>query len=346
MKLGLMISYGNKTVDLPMESIERAEKAGFDSVWFAEAYGADAVSQIAWVLAKTKTLKAGSAIMQVPGRTPAAAAMTAMSLSHLSSDRFILGLGASGPQVVEGWHGVGYKKPLLRMREYIDIVKRIMQRQEPLTYDGEIYQLPYKGEGSVGLGKPLKSILAAKEAPIYTASFTPEGFRLSGELAQGCLLAFASPEKLQSIVGYVEQGFQKSTDNKNWENFDLAPFVNVCCNDDIEVARDKTRKMLALYIGGMGSKKKNFYNDMVVALGYKEAAKEIQNLYLAGDKSAAEAAVPDELIDEVSLSGSKEAIKKQAEKWKSAERAGYIKTMVLSTDQPEMIEFMAEVFSH
>jgi len=140
-----MISYGNKTVDLPMELIERAEKAGFDSVWFAEAYGADAVSQIAWVLAKTKTLKAGSAIMQVPGRTPAAAAMTAMSLAHLSSNRFILGLGASGPQVVEGWHGVGYKKPLQRMREYIDIVKRIMQRQEPLTYDGEIYQLPYKG---------------------------------------------------------------------------------------------------------------------------------------------------------------------------------------------------------
>jgi F420-dependent oxidoreductase-like protein len=340
-----MISYGNKTVDLPMENIESAEKAGFDSVWFAEAYGADAISQIAWVLAKTKTLKAGSAIMQVPGRTPAAAAMTAMSLAHLSSDRFILGLGASGPQVVEGWHGVGYKRPLQRLREYIDIVRLMMKRESPVSYDGDIYQLPYQGEGSVGLGKPLKSILAAKDTPIYTASFTPEGFRLSGELAEGALLAFASPEKLRHIAGYVEEGFAKSTVNKGWANFDLAPFVNVCCDDDIDVARDKTRKMLALYIGGMGSKKKNFYNDMVVALGYEEAAKKIQALYLAGDKSAAEAAVPNELIDEVSLSGTKEAIKKQAQKWKAAERAGYIKTMVLSIDQPEMIEYMAEIFS-
>lgn len=346
MKLGLLLGYSGKKLELPMGLVKQAEETGFDSVWVAEAYGSDAVSVAAWILAQTGKIRVGTAIMQIPARTPANAAMTAMSLAQLSGGRFILGLGASGPQVVEGWHGMPYGKPLTRTREYIQIIRKIMAREERVTLDGELYQLPFKGAGSVGLGKPLKSILSADTTiPIYTASFTPAGFRLSAELADGAIPAFASPDKLGIITNDVTKGFAAGGASKSFKDFDIAPFVNVSMGDDINACREKSRHMLALYVGGMGARNKNFYNDFAKKLGYEEAATKIQDLYLAGDKMAAAAAVPDEFIDEVSLVGTRDQIQKQADKWRAARDADYVKTMILAVDQPAVLPVLAEVFA-
>ncbi|MFK8020653.1 MAG: LLM class F420-dependent oxidoreductase [Pseudomonadales bacterium] len=344
MNLGLLLGYSGKKLQIPMDMVHKAESSGFDSVWVAEAYGSDAATVSSWVLAQTSSIKVGTAIFQIPGRTPAMTAMTAMSLAQLSNDRFILGLGASGPQVVEGWHGTGYAKPLTRLREHIEIVKLMMRREGPVEYSGEIYQLPYKGEGSVGLGKPLKSILGATDVPIYTASFTPGGFRVSGEVADGLFPSFASADKLDLITKPVEEGFAKAGNGKGWNDFDIAPFILVHCADDPEEYLFSTRQMLALYIGGMGAKNKNFYNAMACKMGYADAAEKVQDLYLAGKKEEAAAAVPRELIEEVSLTGTKEQIATKAEKWKRAEKEGYVKTLIMGISQPEMFGFMKEVF--
>jgi F420-dependent oxidoreductase-like protein len=346
MKLGLLLGYAGRHITLPMDLIKQAESLGYDSVWVAEAYGSDAVSVSSWILAQTEKIKVGTAIMQVPSRTPAATAMAAMSLGQMSGGRFILGLGASGPQVVEGWHGMPYNKPITRLREHIEIVKDIMARKAPTEYDGEIYQLPFKGEGAVGLGKPLKSILAPDElTTIYTASFTPAGFRTSGEVADGLFPAFASPEKLDIIAEEVEKGFDTAGNGKNWDNFDIAPFVQAHMSDNPEEARNSTRAMLALYVGGMGSRKKNFYNDMAKKMGYAEEAAKIQDLYLTGRKEEAAAAIPDEFIDEISLTGTRAQIEEKAAKWKEAERKGYVKTMILAVSQPELLPVLAEIFA-
>lgn len=344
MNLGLLLGYSGKQLQIPMPMVHQAEQAGYHSVWVAEAYGSDAATVSSWILAQTERIKVGTAIFQVPGRTPAMTAMTTMSLAQLSGDRFILGLGASGPQVVEGWHGTGYAKPLTRLREHIEIVKKIMKREGPVEYDGEIYQMPYGGAGSVGLGKPLKSILGATEVPVYTASFTPGGFRVSGEVADGLFPSFASPDKLGLITKPVEEGFAKAGNGKGWDDFDIAPFVGVFCGEDPEEYLFATRQMLALYIGGMGARNKNFYNAMACRMGYEEAAAKVQDLYLSGKKEEAAAALPLELLEEVSLSGTKDQIAAKAEKWKDARNNGYVKTMILGIHQPEMIGFMAEVF--
>lgn len=344
MNLGLLLGYSGKQLQIPMEMVHQAEEAGFHSVWVAEAYGSDAATVSSWILAQTERIKVGTAIFQVPGRSPAMTAMTTMSLAQLSGDRFILGLGASGPQVVEGWHGTGYAKPLTRLREHIEIVKKIMKREGPVEYDGEIYQMPYCGDGSVGLGKPLKSILGATEVPVYTASFTPGGFRVSGEVADGLFPSFASPDKLSLITKPVEEGFAKAGNGKGWDNFDIAPFVGVFCGEDPEEYLFATRQMLALYIGGMGARNKNFYNAMACRMGYEEAAAKVQDLYLSGKKEEAAAALPLELLEEVSLSGTKDQIAAKAKKWKAARDDGYVKTIILGIHQPEMIGFMAEVF--
>ncbi|MFK7733314.1 MAG: LLM class F420-dependent oxidoreductase [Pseudomonadales bacterium] len=344
MNLGLLLGYSGKQLQIPMPMVHQAEEAGYHSVWVAEAYGSDAATVSSWILAQTERIKVGTAIFQVPGRSPAMTAMTTMSLAQLSGDRFILGLGASGPQVVEGWHGTGYAKPLTRLREHIEIVKKIMKREGPVEYDGEIYQMPYGGDGSVGLGKPLKSILGATEVPVYTASFTPGGFRVSGEVADGLFPSFASPDKLDLITKPVEEGFAKAGNGKGWDDFDIAPFVGVFCGDDPEEYLFSTRQMLALYIGGMGARNKNFYNAMACRMGYEEAAAKVQDLYLSGKKEEAAAALPLELLEEISLSGTKDQIAAKAEKWKAARNNGYVKTMILGIQQPEMIGFMAEVF--
>jgi F420-dependent oxidoreductase-like protein len=344
MQLGLMLGYAVKKMELPIDLIKGAEQLGYDSVWVAETWGSDAVSVAAWILAQTNRLKVGTAIMQVPARTPANTAMSAMSLAQLSNGRFILGLGASGPQVVEGWHGVGYQRALTRLRECIEIVRLIMAREEPAQYDGEIYQIPYRGEGATGLGKPLKSILQADTSiPIYTASFTPAGFRLSGEIADGFFPAFMSPEKMDFILSELEKGFAKAGGGKSYADFDIAACVGVAMGDDLDACRLPIKKMLALYIGGMGAKKKNFYNDFAVKMGYADAAAQLQELYLGGKQREAIQAVPDELVDEVALVGPAERIAERAQAWKA--KSEYIKTMLFSVHQPEVLPVLKKVFS-
>ncbi|MFT4826356.1 MAG: F420-dependent oxidoreductase-like protein [Halioglobus sp.] len=343
MKLGFLLGYAGKQINIPMDLIKQAESLGYDSVWTAEAYGNDAVTTATWVLAQTEKIRVGTAIMQMPARTPAMTAMTSMSLSQLSGGRFIPGLGASGPQVVEGWHGVPYGKPVTRTREYIKIMKKIMEREGPVEFDGQMYQLPNKSEGTTGLGKPLKSILNADpDIPIYTASITPAGLRCAGEVADGVFPVWMDPNKYDVIGEHLEAGFAKAEGDKGLHNFDIAPFVSCAMNDDLEAAYDSLRPWLALYIGGMGAKGKNFYHDYATRLGYGEEATRIQDLYLSGKKAEAEAAVPKSLLDEVSLIGPKERIIERLAPWKEAGKRGEVGTMLLGVHDPVVLELFAK----
>ncbi len=343
MKLGFLLGYAGKHINIPMDLVKHAESLGYDSVWTAEAYGNDAVTAATWVLAQTEKIRVGTAIMQMPARTPAMTAMTAMSLSQLSGGRFIPGLGASGPQVVEGWHGVPYGKPVTRTREYIKIMKLIMEREGPVEFEGQMYQLPNKGEGTTGMGKPLKSILAADpDIPIYTASITPAGLRCAGEVADGVFPVWMDPNKYDVIGEHLEAGFAKAEGEKSLSNFDVAPFVSCALNDDLEAAYDSLRPWLALYIGGMGAKGKNFYHDYATRLGYGEEATRIQDLYLSGKKAEAEAAVPKSLLDEVSLIGPKERIIERLAPWKEAGKRGEVGTMLLGVHDPVVLELFAK----
>lgn len=342
MKLGFLLGYSGKEINIPLDLIRQAESMGYDSVWTAEAYGNDAVTTATWVLANTSKIRAGTAIMQMPARTPAMCAMTAMSLDQLSGGRFIVGLGASGPQVVEGWHGVPYGKPVTRTREYIQIMRKIMEREGPVEFDGEMYQLPNKGEGTTGLGKPLKSILSGSpDIPIYTASITPAGLRCAGEVADGVFPVWMDPNKFDVLGEHLQKGFAKAGNGKSLKDFDVAPFVSVAMNDDLNAAYDSLRPWLALYIGGMGAKNKNFYNDYATRLGYGDAAAQIQELYLSGKKAEAEAAVPNELLDDVALVGPKERIIERLGPWKEAGKRGEVGTMLLGVHDTEVLELFA-----
>ena len=342
MKLGFLLGYSGKHIHIPIDLIQQAESMGYDSVWTAEAYGNDAVTSAAWVLAQTSKIRVGTAIMQMPARTPAMCAMTAMSLDQLSGGRFIVGLGASGPQVVEGWHGVPYGKPVTRTKEYIQIMRKIFEREGPVEFDGQMYQMPNQSDGTTGLGKPLKSILAAAtEIPIYTASITPAGLRCAGEVADGVFPVWMDPNKYSVLGDAIEQGFEKSGNGKSLKDFDVAPFVTVAMNDDLDTAFDALRPWLALYIGGMGAKNKNFYHEYATRLGYGDAADQIQDLYLSGKKSEAEASVPNELLDEVSLVGPRERIIERLGPWKEAGKRGEVGSMLLGVQDPVVLELLA-----
>jgi F420-dependent oxidoreductase-like protein len=339
MKLGIgAVGFGPK-VNIDLERIRHAESLGFDTAWTAEAYGNDAVSTATWVLANTTRIKVGTAIMQMPARTPALAAMTAMTLDALSGGRFILGLGPSGPQVVEGWHGVPYGKPLTRTREYIAIVRKILAREAPLEHKGEHYQIPYTGSDATGLGKPLKSILHGRaDLEIYTASIGPAGIACSAEVADGLIPVWMNPERFDLFAPHLEKGFAKAGGGKSLATFDVAPFVTCIVGDDVAKCRMPVKGMLALYIGGMGARGKNFYNDFAKRLGYEAEAAKIQDLYLDGKKAEAMAAVPDRLVDETALVGPKERIVERLEAWK----ASPVPTMLVGTGQPEALRILAE----
>ena len=341
MRLGFLLGYSGKHIHMPIELIQQAESMGYDSVWTAEAYGNDAVTSAAYVLAQTSKIRVGTAIMQMPARTPAMCAMTAMSLDQLSGGRFIVGLGASGPQVVEGWHGVPYGKPVTRTKEYIQIMRKIFEREGPVEFDGQMYQMPNQSEGTTGLGKPLKSILAATDIPIYTASITPAGLRCAGEVADGVFPVWMDPNKYDVLGESIEQGFEKAGNGKNLKDFDIAPFVTVAMNDDLDAAYDALRPWLALYIGGMGAKDKNFYHEYATRLGYGDAANQIQELYLSGKKPEAEALVPNELLDEVSLIGPRERIIERLGPWKEAGKRGEVGSMLLGVQDPVVLELLA-----
>jgi F420-dependent oxidoreductase-like protein len=342
MKLGFLLGYSGKQIHIPIDLIRQAESMGFDSVWTAEAYGNDAVTAASWVLAQTEKIRVGTAIMQMPARTPAMCAMTSMSLHQLSGGRFIAGLGASGPQVVEGWHGVPYGKPVTRTKEYIKIMRKIMAREGPVEFEGQMYTLPNKTEGTTGLGKPLKSILApCPDLPIYTASITPAGLRCAGEVADGVFPVWMDPNKYDVIGEHLQTGFDKAGGGKSLENFDVAPFVQVALNDDLDAAFNAMRPWLALYIGGMGAKGKNFYHDYATRLGYGDAADQIQDLYLSGQKAEAEALVPTDLLDAVALIGPADRIKERLAPWKEADKRGEVGSMLLGVTDPAVLELFA-----
>ncbi|WP_235015491.1 LLM class F420-dependent oxidoreductase [Oceanicoccus sp. KOV_DT_Chl] len=344
-KLGVMLGYSGKQVQVPIDMIKQAEALGYDSLWTAEAYGSDAITVASWILAQTTKIKVGTCIMQMPARTPAMAAMTAMTLNQLSSHRFIVGLGASGPQVVEGWHGVPYGKPITRTREYIQIMRKIMEREGPVVFDGDMYQLPVKGAGTTGLGKPLKSILHPDPSiPIYTASVTPAGLACAAEVGDGVFPIWMSPERFSVLEPHLNKGFERAGNGKSLQGFDIAPGVAVVLGDDVEACRQPLKEHMALYIGGMGAKGKNFYTTYTTSMGYGEAAEKIQDLYLAGDKAAAAAAVPNELVDEVALIGPESRIRERAQAWIEAGKKGHVGTMMLHIRQPEVLPIMADIF--
>ena len=338
MRLGLLIGYSGAHLQLDIERVKEAERLGFDSAWTAEAYGSDAVSPLCWIGASTTKIRLGTAIMQMPARTPAMTAMTAMSIDHLSGGRFVLGLGPSGPQVVEGWHGVPYGKPLTRTREYVQILRKIFAREAPLELKGDQYRIPYDGPGATGLGKPLKSILHGRaDLPIYTASIGPKGVATSAEVADGLIPVWMNPERADLFEPSLAEGFAKAP-GKSRDDFALAPFVTAILGDDIAACRMPVKMMLSLYIGGMGARGKNFYNDYAKRLGYEEAAEKIQDLFLGGKKGEALAAVPDQLVDEIALLGPKERIVERLEAWK----ASPVSTLLIGGGQPEALRVLAE----
>lgn len=341
MRLGLMLGYAGRRIELPVDLVQEADRLGVYAAWTAEAYGSDAVSPLAWLGALTQNIKLGTAIMQMPGRTPANAAMTAMTLNQLSDGRFLMGLGLSGPQVVEGWHGQSYAQPLARTREYVTIVRQILAREERLVFDGRLYQIPYMGADATGLGKPLKSTLeAAPEIPIYLAAIGPKNVELTAEIADGWLPIFFAPQQYDAIYKpYVDAGFAKAGHGKSLANFDIAPTVSVVINDNLEICYNMLRPLLALYIGGMGAKGKNFYNDLAGRYGYEAEAAEIQELYLSGKQGEAMMKVPAALIDDVALVGPRERVKERLSLWLNSP----VTTMNMTVFDIETLRTMVEL---
>ena len=338
MRLGLGLGYSGARMGEVLPLARQAEAAGFDSLWVAEAYGSDAVSVLGYLAAATERVKLASGILQMPARTPACTAMTAMTLDALSGGRLLLGLGLSGPQVVEGWHGQPYGRPLARTREYVAIVRQAIARKAPLVHDGREYQIPYRGEGATGLGKPLRSILhpVREEIPVYLAALGPANVALAAEIADGWLPLFYSPEREGIFADALAEGARRG--GRAPETLDVAATVPVVVGEDVAACRDRLRPMYALYLGGMGAPGRNFYHDLAARFGFEQAADEIQASYLAGRKDEAAALVPDALIDELALAGPPERIRDRLAAW----RASRVTTLVAQTTQPEAVAVLAE----
>ncbi len=306
MRLGVNVGYWGlgATVEENLAVVQEAEKLGFHSVWAAEAYGSDAATVLAWLAAQTSTIKLGSGIFQIPARSAAMTAMTTATLDHLSEGRMLLGLGTSGPQVSEGWHGVRFGQQLLRTREYVEVIRKMLRR-ERIEYSGETIQLPLPD----GPGKALKMTIGShqEQIPIYIAAIGPKNTALTAEIADGWLPIMVSPEHMQEFRPSLEEGWARG--GRSAEDFDIAPGVQVRIDDDIEAAHDLMRHFIALYVGGMGSRKKNFYKELVTSYGFGDVAQKVQDLYLDGKKDEAAAALPGELIDAVTLCGPADRIR-------------------------------------
>ena len=338
MRLGLQLGYDDPAFWVGLA--DEAERCGFHSVWTSEAYGSDAVSPLAWIGGRTGTIGLGTAIMQMPARSPATTAATAATLDLLSGGRVLLGLGTSGPQVAEGWHGQAWGKPLTRTREYVEIVRTILRRERPLEHHGEHYDIPYSGADATGLGKPLKIIVHPPRAdiPIYLAAIGPKNVALAAEIADGWLPIFFSPERFaETHLPMLEEGF--ATRGGRPDGWDLAAHVPVVVTDDVDAGRDFLKPLLALYVGGMGAKGKNFYTRLAERYGYADEATTIQDLYLAGKKNEAIAAVPDALVDEVALVGDRARIGDRLD----AFRECGVGTLILQARQPEALRLLADL---
>jgi len=335
MKLGLQLGYwGAAPPDDLISVAQEAEALGFDSIWTAEAWGSDAFTPLAYIAAHTSKIKLGTAVVQLSARTPTATAMATLTLDHLSAGRMILGLGVSGPQVVEGWYGQPFSKPLARTREYIDIIRQVLQRESPVTNDGPHYPLPYTGEGSWGMGKSLRSITHPRRADveIFLGAEGPKNVALATEIADGWLPLYTSP--------YRPEVYADSLKNMR-PGFEIAQFALVCIDDNLEQALIPVKSMLGFYIGGMGSKKRNFHMELMARMGFEAEAHKIQDLFLEGKRGAAIAAVPDQFADEISLCGSMDRIRDRLEAWKESP----VTSLLLANRDVETMRAMAEALA-
>ena len=339
MKLGLSIGYSKAHLDIPVTLVQRAEELGYDSVWSAEAYGSDAVTPLAYLAALTKRIRLGTGIMQLAARTPANAAMCAGTVDALAGGgRFIAGFGVSGPQIVEGWYGEPWGKPYYRIRDYVAIMRKIFAREEPVTHAGREISLPYKGEGAMGVGKPLKSILHMNpNIPIFLATGNEATVKLTAEIADGWLPMGFFPGSLDVYRPWLEEGFRRAGNGKGMKDLDIHASVHVEVNEDVKGALAKLKPEVALYVGGMGHKDKNFHKDIMVRYGFGDAANRIQELYLAHRKEEAIASVPDEWVDLKSLVGPPARIQERFRAWEDCGA----NSLTVRSRQPEAIEIMA-----
>jgi len=340
-KLGLNTGYwGSGPPAGAQESVIEAERLGFDSVWTAEAYGSDALTPLAWWGSHTSRIRLGTSIMQMSARTPAATAMAAMTLDHLSGGRFILGLGASGPQVVEGWYGQPYPKPLARTREYVAIVRDIVAREKPVEHQGEHYQLPYPG--GTGVGKPLKSTVhpLRGDLPIFLAAEGPKNVALAAELCDGWLPMFFAPKQDAFYRSCLAEGFARPGARRTADDFEVTSSLVIVPGDDVERCADLVRPFVALYAGGMGAKGANFHFDVFARMGYEAEATKIQELYLAGNKADAIASVPLRMVEDVALVGPMDKIRAEAEQWKET-----CLTTMLVSGPPSALQTYAELLA-
>ena len=340
MKLGLSIGYSGAALEIPVELVQRAEALGYDSVWTAEAYGTDAVTPLAFLAGKTSHIKLGTAIMQLSARTPANAAMSAATVDALAGGgRFIAGIGVSGPQIVEGWYGQPWGKPYWRIKDYVGIMRKIFRREGPVSHEGREISLPYTGPGAMGVGKPLKSILHMRpDIPIYLGTGNEATVTLTGEIADGWLPLGFVPGSMPEYQPWLEEGFRRAGSGKGFGNFEIQASVHVEVNSDVKAALARLKPEVALYVGGMGHRDKNFHKDMMIRRGFKEAADRIQELYLAHRKKEATAAVPDEWVDAKSLVGPPARIKQRYRAWEESGLTG----LTVRSKKPDAIEVMAE----
>ena len=341
MKLGFSIGYSGAEMALPMDMIQQAERLGYDSVWTAEAYGSDAISPLAYIAAKTERIRLGTGIIQLAARTPAATAMAAQTVDAMAGgDRFILGLGVSGPQIVEGWYGQPWGKPYWRIRDYVSIMKKIFARDEPVSHEGREISLPYTGEGALGIGKPLMSILHTNpNLPIFLGSGGPANLRMAGELCDGLLPLGFVPSRAAEYRKSIEEGFAKAGNGKGWDTFEIQTSVSVNVTDDVRGALRALKPGVALYVGGMGHKNVNFHKEQMIKRGYGEAAERIQELYLAGRKAEALEEVPDDFLDEGALIGPPARIRERYRAWADSGVTG----ITVGTRQPEALDLMADI---
>jgi F420-dependent oxidoreductase-like protein len=339
LKLGLQLGYwGSGPPPQAGELAIEADRLGFDSVWTAEAYGSDALTPLAWWGQATERVRLGTALCQLSARSPTAMAMAAITMDHLSGGRFVLGLGVSGPQVVEGWYGQSFSKPLARTREYVSIVRDVVARKEPVTNDGPNYPLPYPG--GTGLGKPLKSIVhpLRSDIPIVLGAEGPKNVALAGEIADGWFPIFFSPHHMGEFTSSLDEGFARVGARRSWDDFEIIAFCPVVVSDNVEEAADFYRPMLALYIGGMGARDMNFHFDVFCRMGFEAEARKIQDLYLEGHKDEAAAAVPTSMIEKIALVGPREKIADELAAWKES-----IATTLLVAGSVDVLRMMAEL---
>jgi F420-dependent oxidoreductase-like protein len=339
MKLALTIGYSGAHLRLPVERIKRAEQLGYDSIWTAESYGSDAMTPLAYLAAVTKRIRLGTGVIQLAARSPANAAMCAGTIDALAGgNRVVVGLGVSGPQIVEGWYGEPWGKPYYRLRDYVTIMRKIFRRDELVVHSGREISLPYRGPGSSGLGKPLRSILHMNpEIPIFLGSENEAAVKLCAELCDGWLPLGFVPGSMPRYRPWLEHGFARAGGGKSLDRFEIMPMLPVVIDNDVRAAFNRMKPDIALYVGGMGARTKNFHNELMARQGFPEAAARIQELYLGGRKEEAAAAVPDDLIDLRALVGSPQRIRERYRAWEDSGATG----VIIRTNQDEAIELMA-----